>query len=83
MAKCIKFHTYLIEKHLINPDKAAGYLREALEEGDLDLLRAVLGDLIEAGYEKFQLNVNKLDVDGELRHALDVEMTQRVLEVKS
>lgn len=83
MAKGIKFHTYLIEKHLTNSDRAAGYLREALEEGDLDLLRTVVGDLIEGGYEKFQVNVNKSDANGELQYSLDVEMTQRVLEVKS
>lgn len=58
-------------------------MREAIEEGDLDLLRAVVGDLIEAGYEKFQVNVNKSDANGELQNSLDVEITQRVLEVKS
>lgn len=83
MAKGIKFHTYLIEKHLKYSDRAAGYLREALEEGDLELLRAVVGDLIESGYEGFKITVNKSDMNGETQDFLDVEMTQRVLEVKS
>lgn len=57
--KGIKFHTYLVEKHLTNSDRAASYLREALEEGDLDLLRAVVDDLIESGYERFRVNINE------------------------
>lgn len=83
MTKGIKFHTYLTEKHLTNSDRAAGYLREALEEGDLDLLRAVVGDLIEAGYKNYKVNLNKSDGNGEVQYSLDVEMTQRVLEVKN
>lgn len=58
-------------------------MREALEEGDLELLRAVVEDLIESGYEGFKITVNKSDMNGETQDFLDVEMTQRVLEVKS
>ena len=61
MAKGIKFHTYLylIEKHLKDSEWAAGYLREALEEGDLELLQAVVGDLIEAGYSGFKITASQ------------------------
>lgn len=58
-------------------------MREALEEGDLELLRAVVGDLIESGYEGFKITVKKSDMNVETQDFLDVEMTQRVLEVKS
>lgn len=57
MAKGIKYHTYLVEDYLKDSECAAGYWREAILEGDLDLLRAVVGDLIEAGYEGFQVNL--------------------------
>lgn len=83
MAKGIKFHNYLVEKQLKDSERAAGYLREALLEGDLELLRAVVGDLIEAGYEGFQVNVNLRHTNEEKQDFFDVEMTQRVLEVKS
>ena len=83
MKKGIKYHTYLVEDYLKDSERAAGYLREAILEGDLELLRAVVGDLIETGYENFQVNVNKSDVNGEIQYSLDVETTQRVLEVKS
>lgn len=82
MAKGIKFHNYLVEKHLKDSERAAGYLREALEEGDLELLRAVIGDLIEAGYEGFQVYVNKSYTKVETQDFIDVEMTQRILFVK-
>lgn len=83
MVKGIKFHNYLVEKQLEDSERAAGYLREALEEGDLELLRAVVGDLIEAGYEGFQVNVKLSPTNGEKQDFLDVEMRQRVLKVKS
>ena len=35
MVKGIKFHNYLVEKQLKDSERAAGYLREALLEGDL------------------------------------------------
>lgn len=76
MAKGIKFHTYLIEKHLNDSERAAGYLREALIEGDLELLRAVVGDLIDASYESFKVTVDKSDINGEAQDSIDVEMTQ-------
>ena len=83
MAKGIKFHTYLIEKHLNDSERAAGYLREALIEGDLELLRAIVGDLIDASYEGFKVTMNKSDINGEAQDSIDVQMTQQALEVKS
>ena len=82
MAKGIKFHTYLIEKHLNDSERAAGYLKEALIEGDLELLRTVAGDLIDASYEGFKVTVNKSDING-AQDSIDVEMIQQALEVKS
>lgn len=86
MAKGMKFHTYLIEKHLKDSERAAGYLREALKEGDLELLQAVVGDLIEAGYEGFKITANTSHTSGETQHFLEsaeIEVTQQVLEVKN
>lgn len=83
MAKGIKYHTYLVEDYLKDSERAAGYLREAILEGELDLLRAVVGDLIETGYEGFKVSVNKSYIDGETQNVIDVEMTQKVLEVNS
>ena len=42
MKKGIKYHTYLVEDYLKDSERAAGYLREAILEGDLELLRAVV-----------------------------------------
>lgn len=86
MIKGIKYHTYIVEKHLKDPDRAAGYLREALEEGDLELLQAVVGDLIEAGYQGLKITGNQSNTNGDTQHFLDeveIEMTQQVLAVKS
>lgn len=47
MSKGISYHTYLIES-LKNKEAAEGYIEAALEEGDPDLLRKVIEDVVEA-----------------------------------
>lgn len=47
MGKSISYHLYLIES-LKNQEVAEGYIEAALEEGEPDLLRKVIEDVIEA-----------------------------------
>ncbi len=75
--KGIKFHNYLIKTHLQVSERAAGYLREALEEGDLELLQAVVGDLIEAGYEGFKIVGNQSHIKVETQEVFDIEIKNR------
>ncbi|MUH00566.1 hypothetical protein F7734_53190 [Scytonema sp. UIC 10036] len=81
--KGIKFHNYLIKTHLQVSERAAGYLREALEEGDLELLQVVVGDLIEAGYEGFKIVAERSHINGETQEVFDIEMVPEILKVKS
>jgi DNA-binding phage protein len=81
--KGINFHSYLIKTHLQTSERAAGYLREALEEGDLELLQVVVGDLIEAGYENFKIVANQSHINEETQDVFDVEMRTEILRVKS
>lgn len=83
MKKGINFHSYLIQTHLQASERAAGYLREALEEGDLELLQVVVGDLIEAGYENFKIVANQSHINEETQDVFDVEMRTEILRVKS
>ena len=83
MAKGIKYHTYLVENYLKDSGRASGYLREAILEGELDLLRAVIGDLTDAGYEGFKVTGNKIYINGKTQNVIDVEMTQKILKVNS
>lgn len=83
MVKGIKYHTYLVENYLKDSERAAGYLKEAILEGDLDLLKAVIEDLIETGYEGFKVDVNKSFIDRKTQNVIDIEMTQTVLEINS
>lgn len=53
MGKSINFETYLIEEFLKDSQQAEAYLKEALAEGDLELLRMSVENLIKAGYEDF------------------------------
>lgn len=53
MGKSVKFDTYLIEEFLKEPQQAEAYLKEAIEEGDLELLRLSVENLIKAGYVSF------------------------------
>lgn len=57
MAKTVKFETYLNEKFLKNLDQAEDYLKYAIESGDLELIQAVAGDLIEAGYTSYTITL--------------------------
>jgi len=81
MAKGIKYQTYLVNDYLKDSERAAGYLKEAILAGELDLLKAVIEDLIEAGYEIFQIGVEKSKLNGETETSINVEMTQKRLEV--
>lgn len=85
MAKGIKFHSYLIKNYLKDSERAAGYLREALLEGDLELLQAVVSDLIEAGYCRLGITLNQLDVKQETNNLLDtaeIELTEEAVKAK-
>ncbi len=57
MGKSVKFETYLNEKFLTNFEQAEDYLKYAIESGDLELLQAVAGDLIEAGYTSYTITL--------------------------
>lgn len=53
MGKSVNFDDYLIEKLSKDPDQAVDYLKLAIEEGDLDLLRLSINNLIKAGYSSY------------------------------
>lgn len=50
MGKSVSFDDYLINKLAKDPEQAVDYLKLAIEEGDLDLLRLSIDNLIKAGY---------------------------------
>ena len=55
MGKSVSFDSYLIEKLLKDPDQAIDYLKLAIEEGDLELLRMSIDNLIKAGYKSYTI----------------------------
>ncbi|HCF27630.1 MAG TPA: hypothetical protein DEV81_10635 [Cyanobacteria bacterium UBA11049] len=55
MGKSISFDTYLIEDFLKDNQQAEAYLKEAITEGDLELLQMSVENLIKAGYESFKI----------------------------
>lgn len=55
MGKSISFDTYLIEEFLKDNQQAEAYLKEAITEGDLELLQMSVENLIKAGYESFRI----------------------------
>lgn len=83
MAKGVKLETYLKENFLKDKEQAEDYLNYALEEGDLELLQAVAGDLIESGYSSFKItgapSSGSLDSQ-KLFNSLEIELKQQVLE---
>lgn len=56
MGKSISFDTFLIEDFLQNSHQAEAYLKEAVFEGDLELLQMSVENLIKAGYESFTID---------------------------
>lgn len=56
MGKSISFDTFLIEDFLQNSHQAEAYLKEAVFEGDLELLKMSVENLIKAGYESFTIH---------------------------
>ena len=60
MSKSIKFDTYLIAEFLQAPQQAEAYLKEAIEEGDLELLRLSVENLMRAGYVSFTITSKEL-----------------------
>ena len=56
MGKSISFDTFLIEDFLQNSHQAEAYLKEAVFEGDLELLQMSVENLIKAGYESFTIH---------------------------
>ena len=59
MGKSISFDTYLIEEFLKDNQQAEAYLKEAITEGDLELLQMSVENLIKAGYESFKIYPEK------------------------
>ncbi len=55
MGKSISFDTYLIEDFLKDNQQAEAYLKEAITEGDLELLQMSVENLIKAGYESLKI----------------------------
>lgn len=60
MSKSIKIDTYLIAEFLQEPQQAEAYLKEAIEEGDLELLRKAIENLMKAGYVSFTITPKDL-----------------------
>lgn len=60
MGKSVSFDTYLIEEFLPDPQQAEAYLKEAIEEGDLELLLLSVSNLIKAGYVSFTITPKDL-----------------------
>ena len=55
MGKSVSFDDYLIEKLSQDPEQAVDYLKLAIEEGDFDLLRLSIDNLIKAGYSSYTI----------------------------
>lgn len=55
MGKSISFDTYLIEEFLKDNQQAEAYLKEAITEGDLELLQMSVDNLIKAGYDSLKI----------------------------
>ncbi len=59
MGKGMSFDTYLTSNLLLDRKRAEAYFKEALEEGDLELLKMSVENLLKAGYESFTMNPKK------------------------
>ena len=55
MGKSVSFDDYLINKLSKDPEQAVDYLKLAIEEGNLDLLRLSIDNLIKAGYRSYTI----------------------------
>lgn len=55
MGKSVSFDDYLVKKLSKDPEQAVDYLKLAIEEGDLDLLRMSIDNLIKAGYSSYTI----------------------------
>lgn len=81
----MNFHTYLVENYLKESEQVEAYLKEALEQGDLKLLQAVVSDLIEADYTSFKLTKDQTSNELEAQNWLNItviQLPQQALEVK-
>lgn len=76
MGKSISFDTYLIEEFLKDRQQAEAYLKEAIEEGDLQLLQMSIENLIKAGYGSFAITSK------DLLTPTDIQLKQQTLEAK-
>ena len=56
MGKSVSFDDYLIEKLSKDPEQAVDYLKLAIEEGDFELLRLSIDNLIKAGYSSYTIS---------------------------
>ena len=76
MGKSISFDSYLIAEFLQETKQAEAYFKEAIEEGDLELLRMSVENLIKAGYRSFTINPK------DLTDNTDIQLKQQILEAK-
>ena len=72
----MSFDTYLAEKFLPNQKRAEAYLKEALEEGNLEFLKMSVENLIKAGYESFTMTPK------DSLAQTDIQLKQQTLEAK-
>lgn len=76
MGKSVSFDSYLIEKLSKDPEQAVDYLKLALVEGDLDLLRLSIDNLIKAGYSSYIISpIDSIE-------QASIELKQQNVEVK-
>ena len=76
MSKRMSFDTYLSEFFLTDRKRAEAYFKEALEEGDLELLKMSVENLIKAGYESFTMTPK------DLLEQTDIQLKEQTLEAK-
>lgn len=76
MGKSVNFDSCLLNKLAKDPEQAVDYLKLAIEEGDFDLLRLSIDNLIEAGYSSY--TITPID----LIEQASIELKQQSVEAK-
>ena len=56
----MSFDTYLIEEFSQDSEQAENYLKQAMVEGDLELLKMSIENLLKAGYGSFKLESTEI-----------------------
>ena len=76
MGQSVGFDTYLIQEFLKDSQQAEAYLKEAIEEGDLELLLLSVENLMKAGYGSYTITPKDL-ID-----QTQIKLKQQKLEAK-